>query len=85
MKDLINQLNQANHAYYVLNKPIMTDKKYDSLYDKLLKLEETTGVILTNSPTQKVGAIELKGLTKVKHSKPALSLQKTKSEDELRK
>ena len=85
MKDLINQLNQANHAYYVLNKPMMTDKKYDSLYDKLVKIEETTGVILTNSPTQKVGAIEVKGLMKVKHSKPALSLQKTKSEDELKK
>ena len=62
----------------------MTDKQYDDLYDQLLELEKSTGIIMSNSPTQKVQGEILEGLTKVKHSKLMLSAQKTKSVDNIK-
>ena len=79
MKWLINKLNEANHAYYNLNKPIMTDREYDKLYDELLELEQKTGIVLSNSPTQNVGCEVVSKLNKVEHEIPLLSLNKTKN------
>lgn len=83
MKELIRKLNEASTAYYKYDKPIMTDKQYDDLYDRLVELEKSTGIIIANSPTQKVQGEILDGLTKVKHSKLMLSAQKTKSVDDI--
>ena len=55
-------------AYYKYDKPIMTDKAYDKLYDELEELEQKTGIIFANSPTQKVQGQILESLTKVTHS-----------------
>lgn len=85
MISLVKQLNEASVAYYKYDKPIMTDKDYDLLYDKLGQLEKETGIIMSNSPTQKVQGEILEGLTKVKHSKPMLSAQKTKDINEIKK
>jgi DNA ligase (NAD+) len=85
MKSLIKQLNEASTAYYKYDKPIITDKEYDTLYDRLEQLEKETGIIMTNSPTQKVQGDILEGLTKIKHSKPMLSAQKTKDVNEIKK
>lgn len=84
MKELIKKLNEASTAYYKYDKPIMTDKQYDDLYDKLEELEKSTGIIMANSPTQKVQGEILEGLIKVKHSKLMLSAQKTKSIDDIK-
>ena len=65
MKELINKLNQYSYEYYTLGKPTITDATYDTLYDKLVNLEKETGVILSNSPTQKVGGEILSNLTKI--------------------
>jgi len=54
MKELVNRLNEARKAYYE-GESIMSDKEYDNLYDKLVKMELTTGVVLPNSPTEEVG------------------------------
>ena len=51
MQDLVDLLNKATVAYDEGN-PIMTDKKWDKLYFELQDLEEKTGIILKNSPTQ---------------------------------
>ncbi len=85
MKKLVEDLSQASEAYYKYDKPIMTDKAYDKLYDELEALEKETGVVFANSPTQKVQGAVLEKLTKVVHSKPMLSAQKTKSTQELMK
>lgn len=78
MKELIQELNTASYAYYGKDTPIMSDKKYDALYDELTKIEFETGTMLAGSPTQKVQGYVLDGFTKVTHSKPMLSANKTK-------
>lgn len=83
MTELIHILNNAAEAYYAKDEEIMSNYEYDALYDELVALEEKTGVILSNSPTQKVGYESVDFLPKETHDKPMLSLGKTKSVDEL--
>ena len=78
MKELIEKLNQASLAYYQQDKEIMSDQAYDKLYDELLALEKQTGIVLANSPTQKVGYTVVSNLIKIQHEVPILSLDKTK-------
>lgn len=56
MQDLIELLNKASYAYYVQCKPIMTDYKFDMLLKELEELEAETGIVLSYSPTQRVGS-----------------------------
>src|SRR5574344_2764677 len=84
IKELINQLNKWSYDYYTKNgENCPSDETYDKLYDELLQLEKETGIIYSNSPTQKVGNVILDKLQKVTHEYPLLSLDKTKSIDEL--
>lgn len=83
IKELISTLNKASDAYYNSGNPIMTDYEWDNLYDELVKLEEETGVVYLNSPTQQVGYEVKTKLEKVVHSHPMLSLGKTKSVNDL--
>ena len=83
MKELIQILNEADIAYYRDSRPIMTDFDYDRLFDELKGLERDTGLILSNSPTQKVSGEILEELTPVRHSKPMLSADKTKSVEDM--
>lgn len=78
MKRLVELLNEASMAYYQQNKEIMSDFEYDRLYDKLVTLEKQTGIVLSNSPTQRVGYEILSSLKKVQHESRMLSLDKTK-------
>ena len=82
IKNLIKKLNEAREAYYIGEQEIMSNKEYDDLFDELVALENETGIILPDSPTQNVGAdVTASGLSKVKHEKPALSLDKKKVTD----
>lgn len=83
IKELVRVLNEHRHAYYNLNTPTITDKEYDQLFDQLKNLEEKTGIILSNSPTQTVGYYPVSSLTKVQHPIPLLSLDKTKQVSDL--
>lgn len=78
MKLLVKKLNLASRAYYSESRSIMTDKQYDQLYDQLVSLEESTGIILANSPTKRVGYEVVSELKKITHTYPMLSLDKTK-------
>ncbi len=83
MTELIHILNKASEAYYAKDEEIMSNFEYDALYDELVALEEETGVILSNSPTQKVGYETVKYLPEEIHERPMLSLSKTKDVNEL--
>ena len=83
IKSLIEFLNSARDAYYNDSAPIMEDSKYDKYFDELKTLEEETHIIYPNSPTQTVGYEVKSKLEKVKHSHLMLSLDKTKSVNDL--
>lgn len=83
MKELIQTLINASEAYYNSGKPIMTDKEFDSLFDKLKEMEQNTGIVMSNSPTQNVGAKVLTELNEVTHKYPMLSLDKCHSTEEI--
>lgn len=82
MKQLIKELNNASYAYYN-QVPIMPDYEWDKMYDELETLEYVTGIVLANSPTHNVGYSVADELKEVEHNHPMLSLDKTKSIDEL--
>lgn len=84
MIDLINLLNYHTDLY---NKgvPEISDKEWDKLYFNLKELEEKTGIIYPNSPTQKVNYTFVDKLEKVEHNHNMLSLDKTKDWLEFKK
>jgi len=68
IKKLKNQLRETDYAYYVLDKPIMSDAARDSLKDELEKLEKQFLEFVTpDSPTQRVGGKALGKFEKVRH------------------
>ena len=68
-------LNQAAHAYYVLDAPVMEDAVYDRLYRELLDLESADpSLISADSPTQRVGGAPAAGFSSVRHRIGLLSL-----------
>lgn len=83
MKGMVAILNDAAEAYYNTGNPIMTDEQFDARLEDLRQLEEETGFVLANSPTQKVGARVLTELNEITHSHPMLSLEKCHAVDEI--
>ena len=82
-RELNDLLNQYRHEYYNLNAPTVDDAVYDRLFDELVNLEQSTGLLMANSPTQTVGWPAVSKLDKTIHITPLLSLEKTKSIEEL--
>ena len=82
--ELTKILTDASRAYYDDASEIMTNYEYDALYDELLELEEKTGYIPADSPSQNVGYTVQSELPKERHAKRMLSLDKTKDRDALR-
>lgn len=84
MEELVVKLNKAARVYYQESSEIMSNQEYDQLYDELEALEKELGITLSNSPTVNVGYEIVSGLPKEDHPKPMLSLDKTKSIDDLK-
>lgn len=82
IKELTELLNHYRDEYYNLSRPSVSDEEYDALFDELTELENRTGFISNNSPTQTVGYVVNSSLIKVKHDHPLLSLAKTKDFNE---
>ncbi len=72
---LHKQLNQAGHAYYVLDNPSLPDAEYDRLFHELKGIEAQYPKLLRpDSPTQRVGATPLSQFVQVTHEVAMLSL-----------
>lgn len=84
MKELVNVLSKASESYYAKDEEIMSNYEYDKLYDELAELEKELGITLSNSPTVRVGFEAVDELPKERHESPMLSLDKTKSREELK-
>lgn len=84
MEEKARILNEAARAYYQEDREIMSNLEYDRLYDELEALERETGIVLSSSPTAKVGYQVLSSLPKEPHESPMLSLDKTKDVEELK-
>ena len=82
MKNLVERLNQASDSYYNGKGELMTDYEWDALFDQLKRLEEETGEILPDSPTNRVSEDSIVG-KKEEHEFAALSLAKTKQVSDL--
>lgn len=81
--ELITQLNEYNHQYYVLDQPTVPDVHYDRLMRELIELEDANPeLVQLDSPTKKVGGVALKSFSQVEHQIPMLSLDNVFSDDE---
>ena len=84
IEELVEILNKASEAYYQGQEEKMSNYEWDAMFDELTALEQETGYILPDSPTQNTGAEETGG-NREPHEFPALSLAKTKQVSELKK
>ena len=78
IQTLTARLNQYRNEYYNLSAPSVTNEVYDRLFDELKALEQTTGIVMADSPTQTVGYPAVDDLPKTQHIPPLLSLDKQK-------
>lgn len=85
IQELVSLCNYHSNKYYIEDKPEISDKDYDKLYDELSELEKECGYILSSSPTQKVQGKVLDSLVKVQHSEPMLSAEKSKDINDVKK
>ena len=84
MRELIDKLNYYTKLYDE-GRPEITDQEWDNLYFELKKMEEETGIVYPDSPTQRISFEVLNALEKVEHNHPMLSLDKTKDMNEVYK
>src|SRR5512140_3112181 len=78
------QLRAADHAYYVLDQPVLSDAEYDRLMRELLALEQADPELRTpDSPTQRVGGAPSERFARVVHRAPMLSLGNVQTDEEL--
>lgn len=86
IEELVEKLNQASEAYYNDKDEVMSNYEWDAMFDELTELENKTGYVMDNSPTQNTGYEESFGEgNREVHEFPALSLKKSKDVAELQK
>ena len=84
MQELVETLNRLAKAYYEQDASPASDAEYDALFDELVSLEESTGVVLPDSPTHRVGGKPLTEFEEHTHIRRLWSLDKVKTYDALR-
>ncbi|MEG1500004.1 MAG: NAD-dependent DNA ligase LigA, partial [Clostridia bacterium] len=85
MKTLVDELNKHAKNYYVDDNPTISDADYDRLYDELILLEKSSGIVLPSSPTIRVGGEILANFKKYEHKVRLYSLDKCQSVEEIAK
>ena len=82
--ELRRQIRDADRAYYVLDRPILSDAEYDRLMAELVELErEEPALVTPDSPTQRVSGAPSEKFVRVEHREPMLSLGNVQAEAEL--
>ena len=82
--ELREEIRKHDRLYYEEAAPIITDREYDRLYKELVDLEtQFPGLVLPDSPTQRVGGKPLEAFAQIQHLAPMLSLDNTYSEQEV--
>ena len=85
IKKLVEELNEHNHRYYVMDEPTINDFEYDALMRRLIELEEQNPeLIAPDSPTQRVGGAAISAFEEVTHEVPLESLNDVFSDEELK-
>jgi len=83
-QDLVEELNNHNHSYYVLDDPTVPDIEYDRQLRELQSIEGLYPDIITlDSPSQRVGGAALSSFSQIKHALPMLSLDNAFNNTEL--
>ena len=86
VREIIDKLTNAEHAYYVLNDPIMSDGEYDKLLNSLKIIEsENSELLMNDSPTQRVTETPSDAFEPVEHQKRMYSLDNIENSEELKK
>ena len=86
VNNLIEKLTAAEHAYYVLNKPIMSDGEYDKLFNELKKTElENPDLVFEYSPTQRVTGTPDNVFEQITHKQRMYSLDNSESIQDITK
>ena len=84
ISELTDELHKHNYQYYVLNRPQISDYKYDMMMKELQELEKQfPELALPDSPSQRVGSDIDQKFEQVPHRVPMLSLDNTYNEKEL--
>lgn len=82
--ELRSILSVAQHEYYVLDKPKLSDGDYDKLFRELQKIEEEHPELLTgDSPTQRVGTTVQSAWQSHQHMVRMLSLDNAMNSEEM--
>jgi DNA ligase (NAD+) len=82
---LREEISRHDYLYYVLDRPEISDARYDALRKELERLEgEFPDLVTPDSPTQRVGAPPRDDLPKVRHVRPMLSLESVMDADDAR-
>lgn len=83
-RELRERIRAADHAYYVLDQPVLADAEYDRLMQELQALEaERPELVTADSPTQRVSGAPSERFERVVHREPMLSLGNVQTDDEL--
>ena len=86
VREIIDKLTNAEHAYYVLNDPIMSDGEYDKLLNSLKIIErENPELLMNDSPTQRVTETPSDAFEPVEHQKRMYSLDNIENSEDLKK
>ena len=84
-RELCGILEEANHRYYVLDAPTLSDAEYDELFRELEALEKDhPGLVTPDSPTQRVGAEPVPELPRYERAVPMLSIANCTTPEEFR-
>ena len=84
VQTLREAIEYHDYRYYVENDPVVADKTYDALYDRLGTLEDAFGLEDENSPTNRVGGEPLDELETREHAVEMLSLDSSEVVEEVR-
>ena len=86
VREIIDKLTNAEHAYYVLNDPIMSDGEYDKLFNSLKLIEQDhPELLMEDSPSQRVTETPSDAFEPVEHQRRMYSLDNIENSEDLKK